>query len=202
MFIQVITGKVTDEEKFEKVAARWQTDLRPGAKGFLGSTEGITDDGRFIVLARFESEAAARANSERPEQGKWWSEMERTVTSVKFSDSTEVLSFLGGGKDDAGFVQVMRGHVTDGDAFRKMHARLGEFEAAMKTARPDVIGEVVAIHPDGTFSDAVYFKSEAAAREGESNWENASGDAKKLMDDLMATITVDEYLDLRHPTMH
>jgi hypothetical protein len=202
MFIQVISGKVTDEQGMLRAAERWQTDLRPGAKGFLGSTEGVTDDGHFIVLARFESEAAAKANSDRPEQGKWWAEMERNLTDVQFADSADVLTFLGGGKDNAGFVQVMRGRVADEDAFRKMHARLGEFEAAMAKARPDVIGEVVAIHDDGTFTDAVYFSSEAAAREGEANWENAADDAKKLMDDLMAAITVDEYFDLRQPRMH
>jgi hypothetical protein len=128
--------------------------------------------------------------------------MEQNITGVQFANSTEVLTFLGGGKDGAGFVQVMRGRITDADAFRKMHARLGELEAAMSKARPDVIGEVVAIHGDGTFTDTVYFTSEAAAREGEANWENVTGDAKQLMDDLMAAITVDEYLDLRQPHMH
>lgn len=202
MFIQVITGNVTDEKEFNRVADRWDAELRPGAKGYLGGTGGVTEDGRFVVFARFESEAAARANSERPEQGAWWSEMERCVTSPKFAESSDILTFLGGGKDDAGFVQVMLGHVTDPEAFRKMHARLGDLEAVMKKARPDVIGEVVAVHPDGTFSDAVYFTSEAAAREGEANWENASGDAKQLMDELMATMTVDEFLDIRKPRLN
>ena len=199
MFIQVITGKVTDEKEFNRVADRWDAELRPGAKGFLGGTGGVTEDGRFVVIARFESEAAARANSERPEQGKWWSEMERCVTSPKFAESTDVLTFLGGGKDDAGFVQVMLGHIADDDAFRKIHSRLGELEAVMSEARPDVIGEIVVLHPDGTYCDAVYFSSETAAREGEANWENAPGEAKKMMDDLMAAVTVDEYLDLRQP---
>jgi hypothetical protein len=201
MFIQVITGKVTDEKEFKRVAERWDTELRPGAKGFLGATDGITDDGRFVVFARFESAAAARANSERPEQGAWWAEMERCVTSVEFADSSEVLTFLGGGKDDAGFVQVMRGRITDPEAFRKTHERLGEFEAAMKKERPDVVGEVVAVHADGTFSDAVYFSSEAAARQGEANWDKSSGPAKALLEELMASITVDEYLDLRQPRL-
>ena len=42
------------------------------AAGWLGTTAGITDDGRLVVLARFESEEVARANSDRPEQGRWW----------------------------------------------------------------------------------------------------------------------------------
>jgi hypothetical protein len=35
----------------------------------------LTDDGRFIALARFESEEAARRNSDRPEQDRWWTEI-------------------------------------------------------------------------------------------------------------------------------
>jgi hypothetical protein len=71
----------------------------------------------------------------------------------------------------------------------------------MSKARPDVIGEVIAIHGDGTYTDAVYFASEAAAREGEASFENAPDDAKSLMDELSTLITVDEYLDLRHPQL-
>ena len=52
----------------ERQIKSWRRDVKPGAKGYLGSTSGITPDGRSITLARFESEAAARANSERPEQ--------------------------------------------------------------------------------------------------------------------------------------
>ena len=43
----------------------------PGAEGYIGGTGGVTDGGRFIVIARFETEAAAQANSERAEQGAW-----------------------------------------------------------------------------------------------------------------------------------
>ena len=202
MFIQVITGKVKDAAGFQRESDRWNSELRPGAKGFLGGTAGLTDDGRFIVIARFESEAMARANSERPEQRAWWSEMERFVESASFADSTDIITLLGGGSDDAGFVQVMRGRVTDAARLNAIRAKLGEFESAMAKFRPDVLGELIALHADGTYTDAVYFASEAAARAGEAASENPPEDVKALLDNLMSAIAVDEYLDLRHPIVH
>jgi hypothetical protein len=199
MFIQVITGKVTDAVGFKRASDRWDTELRPGAKGYLGGTFGVTDDGRFVVFARFESEAAAQANNERPEQGAWWAEMERCVESVSFRNSAEVVTLLGGGSDDAGFVQVMLGHVTDPTGLDTVRKRTAEFESVMSKFRPDVLGEVIAVHADGTYSDAVYFSSEAAAREGETTSQEPPADVKAMLDDLMGAIAVDEYLDLREP---
>jgi len=89
---------------------QWMSDMRPGATGFLGSTAGVTDDGYGFAFARFESAAAAKANSERPEQGRWWAETEKCFAGdVTFTDSEDVETFLGGGSNDAGFVQIMRG---------------------------------------------------------------------------------------------
>ncbi len=66
MFVQVITAKVVDREGLSRQLDRWERELRPGAEGFLGSTSGATDEGRFIALVRFESEEAAQRNSDRP----------------------------------------------------------------------------------------------------------------------------------------
>ena len=128
MFIQVITGKCSDPEAFKRQGEKWEQELRPGATGFLGSTGGTTEDGRFIEIARFESEEAARANSDRPEQGAWWAETEKVVDGAEFRDSTDIVTFLGGGKDNAGFVQVMRGRVID-------PAKLAERRDAMGSSR-------------------------------------------------------------------
>lgn len=197
MFIQVITGTVTDPEGFRRQIERWQEDARPGAVGYLGTTAGVTDDGRFIVLARFESEAAARVNSERYEQGAWWAETEKCLDRVTFLDSSQITTLLGGGSDAAGFVQVMRGRVTDPAKLAALEGRLGEFEAAMHQARPDVLGEVMAIHPDGTYTDAIYFRSEAAARAGEAR--GIPTDTQALLGEYMSAIAIDEYLDLKDP---
>jgi hypothetical protein len=197
MFVQVITGTTKDRDAFAAQARRWETDLRPGATGYLGHTGGITADGRFVEVARFESEAAAMANNERPEQGAWWTEMERLVDSPEFRNSSDVVTLLGGGKDDAGFVQVMRGRVTDADKLAQVRGSLDKFEAVMHGARPDVVGEVIAVHDDGTYTDVVYFSSEAEARANETK--PMPPEAEALFGDLMSAITVDEYFDLSAP---
>ena len=53
MFVQIIQGKASDPEQLRAALDRWVRDLAPGAVGWLGSTGGVTEDGRFIALARF-----------------------------------------------------------------------------------------------------------------------------------------------------
>src|SRR5262249_37410339 len=110
MFVQIIEGRVSGRDGLRRQMDNWEKELRPGAKGFLGSTAGVTDDGHAIAFARFDSAAAAKANSDRPEQGRWWNETEKTFDGpATFADSEDVQTFFGGGSDDAGFVQVMKG---------------------------------------------------------------------------------------------
>ena len=197
MFIQVITGTTTDAGGLRRQADRWDQEVRPGAVGFLGSTSGVTDDGRVIVAARFESEAAARRNSGREEQGAWWAETEKYIHGVTFRESSDITTMLGGGSDEAGFVQVMLGHVIDATKLAAIEARTPEFEEVMRRFRPDVVGDVIARHPDGTYTDIVYFSSEAAARRGE--LQEMPADLQAMFGDLMAAIVIDEYLDLKDP---
>jgi hypothetical protein len=199
MFIQVISGKTSDPEAFTRQGEKWEQELRPGAVGFLGVTSGVTDDGRFIVIARFDSEESAGANNDRPEQGQWWAETEKVVDGAEFRDSTDIVTMLGGGKNDAGFVQVMRGKVTDAAKLAKLRGEMGKFEAVMHEARPDVIGEVIAMHGDGTYTDTIYFSSEAEARANESK--PMPPEAEAMMADMMTAITVDEYYDLTAPVL-
>lgn len=199
MFVQVITARVVDADGLERQLQRWEQEIRPGAQGFLGSTSGVTDDGRLIVLARFESEESARRNSDRPEQGAWWAETEKMLDQVRFEESVDVVTTRGGGSDDAGFVQVMRGHVVDAAAMEGLMARSAEFEAAMAKHRPDVLGDVNAIHADGTFTDAVYFTSEAEARAKEA--QEPPSELRDIFEAWGAAVAVDEYLDLRKPRM-
>lgn len=199
MFIQVITARVEDAEGLERQLERWEQEIRPGAQGFLGSTSGVTDDGRLIVLARFESEESARRNSDRPEQGAWWAETEKMLDQVRFEDSVDVITTGGGGSDDAGFVQVMRGHVLDGAAMERLLARSDEFEAAMAKHRPDVLGDVTAVHADRTFTDAVYFTSEAEARANEGL--KPPAELRELFEAWEAAVAIDDYLDLRRPLL-
>ncbi len=197
MFIQVIRGKATDREGLRRQFDRWDEELRPGAVGFLGSTAGITDDGRFIAVARFESAEASRANSQRDEQGAWWAETEKCLEAAAFQDSMEVLTMQGGAANGAGFVQVMCGRVTDAEKMAALRPRMGEMESAMKRHRPDVLGDVIAVNADGTYTDAVYFQSEVEARQGETK--EMPADVGALFTELMSAIAVDEYLDLKDP---
>jgi hypothetical protein len=170
MFVQVISGKLADADLFQRQLDAWRRDVKPGAKGYLGSTGGITPDGRTIALVRFESKEAADANSSRPEQGTWWSETEKAFGGpVSFENCTEVDEPLGGGSNDAGFVQVIQGRVKDQESFRKMGQ---EMEGDLRQARPDILGMLVAWHGDGRgFTQAVYFRSEAETRKLEKETE-------------------------------
>jgi len=200
MFIQVIKGKVTDVDAFERLGERWESELRPGAVGYLGVTEGTTDDGRFLVAARFESAEAAAKNSARPEQGEWYAEMEKVVEDVTFHDCSRIETLFGGGKNDAGFVQVMTGKVKDAAKADAMFARAAEAEKVLGAVRPDVIGEVVAIHDDGSgYTDIVYFTSEADARSAEQR--EMPADAQAMMQEFESALEVAEYLDLKRITL-
>lgn len=165
MFVQVVQARTTDPAGLRKQWDRWEEEVKPGAVGYLGSTAGVTADGEFIVLARFESEEAAGANSARPEQSAWWAETSQYLVDPMFHDCTVVDLINNGGSDDAGFVQVIQGKVTDVEAARALDAQSA---SAMNDLRPDVIGGLVAWHPEnGRFTNAIYFTSEAEAREKE-----------------------------------
>lgn len=165
MFVQVIQGQATDAEQLRAALDRWVQELAPGASGWLGSTAGVTDDGRFVALARFESEEAARRNSDRPEQGTWWAETSKLLTGeATFRDGRDVVVDLNGEPDDAGFVQIIQGRGSDPARAREL---MGQNTAEWAAFRPDIIGSVAVDHDGGAYTMALYFTSEAAAREGE-----------------------------------
>src|SRR5687768_13252868 len=114
MFVQVIKGRTSDAAGLRRQLERWTAELKPGAAGFVGSTSGVSDDGTFIALARFADAAAAKANSDRPEQGAWWTETSKYFDGEpSFRESTDVATMFDGGSNDAGFVQVMEGTAVD-----------------------------------------------------------------------------------------
>jgi hypothetical protein len=201
MFMQVITGKVTDRDGLLRQDEQWQEALRPGATGYLGSTAGFTADGRFFASVRFETPEQARANSDRPEQGAWWSETEKCVADVEFHDCSRVETLLGGGSDDAKFVQVMRGRIEDRAAFEGLFAKFIENEAAMHDFRPDVLGEAIAVH-DGAdgYTDIIYFTNEAEARANEAK--SMPPDMQALMEEAMTAGPIVEYYDLVDLVLH
>jgi hypothetical protein len=165
MFVQVIQGRTADPAALRAALEEWATQLAPTAVGFLGSTAGVTADGRFVDLARFESAEAARRNSERPEQDAWWARTVRLLDGeATFHDSEEIDVDLVGDPDTAGFVQVMQGRTTDRARSRELMSGDSPEWAAF---RPDVLGSISVDHGDGGWTSAIYFTSEAEAREGE-----------------------------------
>jgi len=199
MFVQVIQGQVSDAGQVRAAFDRWATDLAPGATGWLGSTAGVTDDGRFIALARFDSEEAARSNSERPEQDQWWTETAKLFDNEPtFRDSTNVTTDIVGEPDQAGFVQVMQGRSSDPERARELMA---DDSPEWKQWRPDIVASVEADHEGGDWTMALYFTSEAEAREGEQK--EAPPELKALMEE-MDSLNVGEptFFDLRQPWLH
>ena len=197
MFAQVITGRVGDPHRMRAQFDKWTNELMPEAKGFLGSTVGVTDDGEFVAIARFESEEAARANSNRVEQGAWWAETASLLDGdPTFHDCTEIDVWQGGGSDTAGFVQVIQGRTANIGRLKALGEEMG---TDMNDMRPDVIGGRSAWHGDGSFTEVIYFSSEAEARENEAK--EVTGRARELMDEYQSLVTDLRYFDLREPMM-
>ena len=199
MFVQVIRGQVTDPEQVHAALDRWSEQLAAGAPGWLGSTAGVTEDGRFVALARFESEEAARRNSDRPEQHQWWVETSKLFAGdVTFRDSSDVDVDVNGNPDEAGFIQVMQGRGSDPERARELMAQNPDDWAAF---RPDVIGSVAVGQEGGAYTMALYFTSEEAAREGERK--EPPPQLKAQMEEMnQLSIGEPEFLDLRQPWLY
>ena len=198
MFVQVIQGRTSQGQALVDAFDRWKADLSSGAPGWLGSTGGITEDGRFIFVARFESEEAAMANSSRPEQDRWWAETAQLLAGeATFRNSTDVDVDVSGDPDQAGFVQVMQGRGSDPERAKQLMAQDADKWAEL---RPDVIGSVAIGHDEGAYTMVMYFTSEAEAREGE---------RKELPPELQAqmeemnklSIGEPEFFDLKQPIL-
>ncbi len=165
MFVQVIRGQATDPQQLHQALDTWASQLADGSPGWLGSTAGVADNGQFVALARFESEAAARKNSNRPEQDQWWAQTAQLFAGdVTFADSNDITADLHGDPDAASFVQIMQGRGSDPDRAKELMRQHPERRAAL---RPDVIGSMAVDHGSGDYTMAIYFTSEEAARAGE-----------------------------------
>jgi hypothetical protein len=197
MFVQVIQGRTSDPGKMRAHMDKWIADLAPGATGWLGSTGGVTDDGQVIALVRFESEEAAQANSDRPEQSAWWDGMAALFDGEPTFHNSQVVDVdTPGDPNQAGFVQFMQGRTSDPDRAREvMNAADSD---AMASFRPDVLGSVWLGHDDDAWTMAIYFTSEAEAREAEKK--EPPPEMQQVMQEL-DSLAVGEtsYFDIRDP---
>jgi hypothetical protein len=199
MFVQVIEGKVSDKDGLHRQMERWESEIRPGAAGFLGSTGGVTDDGVGFAIARFVSAAEAKANSDRAEQGAWWSETEKCFNGpVSFTDSEDVENFLSGGSNDAGFVQVMK--TSNGPGRDVVHSLDKQFEKHASTFRPDLIGGLRVWTGETSTVEVNYFTSEADARAAEGK--EPPAELAALFSQYADVLASTEFLDLRDPWLY
>lgn len=197
MFVQIIEGRTSKPDALKAAGEAWQKEVRPVAVGYLGVTAGTTADGKAFTIVRFEDEAAAKANSELPEQGAWF---EKHLASAydaapTFTESSDTTDFMGGGSDDAGFVQVMKSTGVN----RAEIERLDKIFESFIGDRPDILGGIRVWTGPDSCTDVTYFTSEAEARKGEKA--EMPDELNQAMSDFeMAGET--EYLDLLDPQMH
>lgn len=198
MFVQVVQGRTSDPEALSAAFDRWMVELAPGATGWLGTTGGVTEDGRAIAVIRFESEEAARRNSQRPEQDQWWAETAKLMDGeATIRESNDVTVDMQGDADQAGFVQIMQGRGSDPDRAKELMSQDADKWAAF---RPDMIGSVAIGHDGGAYTMVMYFTSEAEAREGERK--EIPPELQAQMEEMnKLTIGEPEFFDLKQPSM-
>lgn len=195
MFIQVIQGRCDNADLLHRQMDDWRDRLESGAEGFLGGTYGLTDEGEFIGVVRFDSRESAERNAERPEQGQWWAETQKCFDGpATFHDSDDVIMMMDGGSDDAQFVQIIQGQLTDPGKFRDFMSRPMDM---LHQARPEIIGGTVAIDDNGFFTQTIAFRTEAEARDGEAK--ELPEEMREQMDELSALTRDVTYHDLHQP---
>jgi hypothetical protein len=196
MFAQVIQGKTSNQQALDAALNQWEQDLAPGATGWLGSTSGVTEDGRVIAVVRFESEDDARRNSNRAEQDQWWSQTSKLFEGeASFRDSNDVSVDVQGDPDQAQFVQVMRGRSSDPERAKQL---MDEDSDKWSAFRPDILGSVSIGHEDGGYTMVLYFTSEAEAREGERK--EMPAELQAQMEEMnKLSVGETEYFDLKQP---
>ncbi len=193
MFVQVIEARTSDPVALKAQLDRWLVEIGPGATGYEGTTAGVTADGQFIAMARFASQAAAQANSTRPEQGAWWAATEALLEGeVTFRNCTRVdIGMVG--SDDAGFVQIIQGTVSDPDRWIELaESALSD----LRRLRPELLGWYAAWEGN-LVTEAAYFTDAAAAHEGEQR--PLPADVQARFAEYSALLESPRYLDLTDP---
>ena len=196
MFVQVIQGRTSQPQAVAEAFDRWRADLAPGATGWLGSTGGVTEDGRFLGVARFESEEAAAANSQRPEQDAWWSETASCSTGKPHSATAPTYrrpaAATRTGPDSS---RSCRAGAATPSVPRQLMTQDSDKWAEF---RPDVIGSVAIGHDEGAYTMVLYFTSEAEAREGERK--EPPPELQAQMEEMnKLTVGEPEFFDLKQP---
>ena len=195
MFLRVIQGRVPDRTAMRAQHEAWAREIGPGVSGWRGAAAGITEDDRFICLSWFQSvEAFARLEA-RSDQREWWARTERLFLGpVVATEFPEVSLLLDGLAAEAGFVQVVQGRAADPARLRTLEQDLLRY---LPDGRPDILGGLAAVGPDGRFIQAFSFSSEELARAGEHG--EQLPEIEEIFADLRELTGEPTYHDLRHP---
>lgn len=195
MFIQVIQGRIGDKDAAKATLDRWLRDIEPAAVGWIGGTYGFTDNDTLVAIVRFDSKEAAMANSARSEQQAWWREMQAHFTGpITFHDCDDVTLLLGGGSDEARFVQVIQGRLANAARMRELASQSA---GLISRYRPDILGATIAIGDDGFFTETIAFSSEPEARRAER--QPIPPEASEVLDETMSLLDGVTYIDLHQP---
>jgi hypothetical protein len=192
MFVQVIKGKTSNPDAMLALGEKWQKELRPGAKGYLGGTVGASTDGTFVAVIQFTDDVAAKENSERPEQDAFFKEMQAHIDGEPtFRESSDTSLLFDGPSAKAGFVQLMESTCKDRAKAQAMES--GEMLDALRKARPDLLGGLRVWIGDQVI-EVAYFTSEADARAAEKSeaFDTPQQDFASLYDNMT-------YTDLPNP---
>ena len=197
VFVWVLEGKVADPGEVGRQLARWSGEFG-ATPGYLGATGGVTDDRRFLLLVRWESEEAGNELLMRQEQQEWYEMFQESFDgAIEFAETGDVTTHLAGGSDAAGFVQAMK---VSGVDRQRVETADREFENIAAQFRPDLIGGVrVWTAPDG-FVEVNYFTSEQDARAGEK--QAPPPEVLARFEDFMAMMEDAEYFDFTEPFLH
>ena len=191
MFLQVFRGDVHDPAATHGALDRLMGTLDGSTDGWLGTTAGVTPDGRSLTLTRFTTAEDARRTNQGSAGHTWLAEMSGlSSVPVTVDDCPEVITQLRGDSSDAEFVQVLQGRIADLERLEHALEAASSWQAG---SRADIIGGLLALHGDGRFTQAVYFTSEAEARAGEQMERTAEAEE---IDSLVSDVS---YFDLRQP---
>ena len=161
MFVLTVEARTTTPDALRQDVFRWPADVGSSATGWLGNTAGVSADGDFVMMLRFQSEEASLITSDLPEYGRWWEVCARHLaTKPTFLPSTNVIGILSGGSDEAAAVQITRGRA----ALSRIRGSVRQLESIAPDAPAELIGGIVAWHEDDRFTEALYFTSQAPAR--------------------------------------
>jgi hypothetical protein len=145
VFLRILRGQAYDAAATLADVDRWRRELGAGVLGWRRLTAGIGEGGELVLALRYDAEADARRDQDRPELAAWLAAAERHLTGpARWYDCPVVHTMKGGDAGEAGFVRVVR---------------------TLRDRAPHVLGVTVAEHADGTgFTELTYLTSERETR--------------------------------------